>query len=78
MFAYLSCKGHTAYMIQTIASNMQKSKEKTLSRLLKWQPAVIRLYSITCRNIHLSICLMQCPAHENYTLHHLIYYREEG
>lgn len=35
MFAYLSCKGHTAHMTQTIAGNMHKSKEKTLSTLLK-------------------------------------------
>ena len=78
MFACPSSKGHTAYMLQTIASNKHKGEEKTLFRLLKWQPAVICFYSLTCRNIHLSICLMQCPAHKNYTLHHLIYYREEG
>lgn len=78
MFAYLSCKGYTAYMIQTIAGNKLRSKEKILSRLVKWQPAVIYLYSRSCRNAHLCICLMQCPVHENYTLHHLIYYRGEG
>lgn len=65
-------------MIQTIASNMHKSKEKALSRLLEQQPSVTGLYSTTHRNIHLSLCLMQCLVHEKDTLHRLIYYRQEG
>lgn len=65
-------------MIQTIASNMHKSKEKASSRLLEQQSSVTGLYSTTCRNIHLSLGLMQCLVHENDTLHHLIYYRQEG
>lgn len=78
MIAHLSCGGYAAYMIQTIASNVHKSKEKALSRLLEQQPAVTGLYSRNCRNTHLSLCLMQCLVHENDTLYHLIYYRQEG
>lgn len=78
MIAHLSCRGHAAYMAQTIASKMHKRKEEALSRLLQQQPAVTGLYSRTCRNTHLSLCLMQCLLHENDTLHHLIYYRQEG
>lgn len=78
MIAHLSCGGHAVYMIQRIASNMHKSKKKALSRLLEQQPAVTGLYSTTCGNIHLSLCLMQCLVHENDTLHHLIYCRQEG
>lgn len=41
MIAHLSCGGYAAYMIRTIASNVHKSKEKALSRLLEQQPAYI-------------------------------------
>lgn len=65
MFAYL-CKGQTADTIQTIASNMHKSKEKNIIQITEVGTCCTRLHSTACRNNNLSICLMQSRTRKLY------------